>query len=174
MSGYGGMFFPLGAMREPDFVESVKGHGRVERREVWAVGASELGRYLERELGWPGVRQVGWIRRLRRPSYEAAWQQEELSTWVSSLDQAKAGPRAIAQGLRGHWAIENGVNWVRDVSMNEDRLHGRWIVLALAAIRNTAINLIRVMGYPFIPDGRREISAWPQYGVAILTQPLER
>jgi hypothetical protein len=161
-------------MRKPDWVESDKGHGRVERREVWVVGAGELGPYLERELRWPGVRQVGWIRRYRRPSHEVAWQQKGVSTWVSSLDQAKAGPRAIAQGLRGHWAIENGVHWVRDVSMDEDRLHARKIGLVLAAVRNTAINLIRGMGYAFIPDGRREISAWPQHGVAVLTRLSER
>ncbi len=161
-------------MRKADFVEWDKGHGRIERRAVWVVGAGELGPYLERELRWPGVRQVGWIRRSRRPSHALAWQQDKLSTWVSSLDGAKAGPAEVAEVLRGHWAIENGVHWVRDVSMDEDRLHGRAIGLVLAAVRNTAIDLIRGMGYAFIPDGRRELSARPQHGVTLLTRLSER
>jgi hypothetical protein len=44
----------------------------------------------------------------------------------------------------------------------------------LAAVRNTAINLIRAMGHAFIPDGRRELSARPQHGVALLTCSSER
>ncbi len=166
-------------MRKADFVEWDKGHGRIERRAVWAVGAGELGPYLERELRWPGVRQVGWVRRSSRPAHASGWRQDKLSTWVSSLDGAKAGPKEIAKGLRGHWAIENGVHWVRDVwvrdvTMDEDRLHGRAIGLVLAAVRNTAINLIRGLGYAFIPDGRRELSARPQHGVTLLTRLSER
>lgn len=44
----------------------------------------------------------------------------------------------------------------------------------LAAVRKTAINLIREMVYAFIPDGRRELSARPQHGVALLTCSSER
>ena len=160
-------------MRKADFVEWDKGHGRVERRAVWVVEAGELGPYLERELRWPGVRQVGWIRRSRRSIHAVGWQQDKLSTWVSSLEGARAGPKEIAEGLRGHWAIENGVHLVRDVTMDEDRLHGRLIGLVLAAVRNTAINLIRGLGYDYIPDGRRELSARPQHGLTLLTHLSE-
>ncbi len=160
-------------MRKPDFVQLDKGHGRIEQREVWVVGAGELGQYLARYYGWPGVRQVGWIRRYRKHVGEVDWEQKKVSTWITSMDVAKANPAKIAEGLRTHWGVEV-VHWIRDVTMDEDRLHGRMIGLPLAAIRNTAINLIRKLRYRFIPDGRRVISARTDFGLALLTRRLER
>lgn len=159
-------------MRRPDYTEVDKGHGRVERRELWAVEAGPLGAYLVQEYGWPGVRQVGWVQRWRRAS-AAGRESAEWETWISSATWEQARPATIAQGLRGHWAIENGVHWVRDVTWGEDRLHGRAIGLVLATLRNTAMNLIRRLEYRFIPDGWRWISARQDYGLPILTQPLE-
>jgi hypothetical protein len=57
---------------------------------------------------------------------------------------------------------------VRDVSYAEDRLHGRKIGLCLSIFRNEFINLIRRQGYPFIPDGWREIANLPDRGVNLL------
>ena len=50
---------PHGKLRPPDVVEIDKGHGRVERRELWVVDGQELGIYLEQEYHWPRVKQVG-------------------------------------------------------------------------------------------------------------------
>lgn len=50
--------------------------------------------------------------------------------------------------LRQHWAIENGVFRVRDVTYDEDRLHDRKIGLGLSSIRNAAITLLRQCAYP--------------------------
>jgi hypothetical protein len=132
-------------MRKADFVEWDKGHGRVERRAVWVVGAGELGPCLERELRWPRVRQVGWIRRSSRPVHAVGWQEDKLSTWVSSLEEAKAGPNQIAEGLRGHWAIENKLFHVKDDGFGEDRhvlgSHRSGAVMGL--LRGAALNLLR-------------------------------
>lgn len=154
-------------------MEVNKGHGRIERREVWVVGARELGVYLQQEYGWPGLEQVGWARRLSRRLSDSAWQKGEVRTWVSSSAIEQAGPKEIAQSLRGHWTIENGLHWVRDVTWDEDRLHGRAIGLTLATVRNTAINLIRRLGFTFIPDGWRQISARRDHGLLILTSALK-
>ncbi len=48
--------------------------------------------------------------------------------------------------LRQHWMIENGVFQVRDVTHEEDRLHGRKIGLALSSLRHAAITLLRRLG----------------------------
>jgi hypothetical protein len=40
---------------------------------------------------------------------------------VTSLTFAQASPARLADLLRGHWAIENGLHWVRDVTFAEDR-----------------------------------------------------
>jgi predicted transposase YbfD/YdcC len=39
---------------------------------------------------------------------------------VTSLAHAQASPARLADLLRGHWSIENGLHWVRDVTFAED------------------------------------------------------
>ena len=135
------------------------------------VAAEELGAYLQQEYGWPAVQQVGWIRRARRRLGEATWQSVETWTWMTSAPPATAGPETLAQGLRGHWTIENRVHWVRDVTWQEDRSAARQIGPVLAAVRNTGMTLLRRLGHQFIPDGWRAIPARADHGLCFLTQP---
>jgi predicted transposase YbfD/YdcC len=44
---------------------------------------------------------------------------------ITSLSFAKARPARLADLIRGHWAIENGPHWVRDVTYAEDASHVR-------------------------------------------------
>jgi len=75
--------------------------------------------------------------------------------------------------LRGQWSIENGVFYVRDVTMDEDRLHGRKIAAGLSGIRNTALTLLRrLVPASYIPEARRKVAAMPDYGLHLLTMPL--
>jgi predicted transposase YbfD/YdcC len=137
------------------------------------VAAGELGPYLAREYGWPQVQQVGWVRRRWRRLTDPAWRGDETRTWITSLPPAIAGPEELARSLRGHWGIENGVHWVRDVTWQEDRGHGRAIGPRLATVRNTVINLLRGLGWPYVPDGRRYLTARRDYALPFLTRPLE-
>ena len=166
-------FPPQGQLCPPDLVSLDKAHGRLERRELWARDAADLGRYLEREYRWPGVRQAGLIRRWRRRPTSAGWEQVETHPWLSSLAPELAGAAVLAAGLRGHWAIENGLHYVRDVTYAEDRLHARVTAHLLAAIRNAALNLLRPLGFAFIPDARRSLAASPQLGLPLLAGPSE-
>lgn len=153
----------------PDAVQVDKGHGRIERRAVWVVDSRELGPYLEAEYGWRGVQLTGYIRRFRKKIGQKGWESVKRETWIATLGPEEVNAEDIAHLLRGHWAIENGAFRVRDVSYDEDRLHGRSIGVVLATLRNGAINLIRKLGYKYIPDGWREISARPDYGLEFLT-----
>ena len=63
---------------------------------------------------------------------------------------------------------------VRDVSYDEDRLHGRASGLGLTLIRNIAITLLRQQGHRYIPDGWRQLQAQPNRGLHLLYLPLER
>lgn len=68
--------------RPPDEVEVTKGHGRLEKQELWWVESVELGQYLEQEYDWPGLRWCGLIKRRRRKLTQAEWEEEEL-LWVA-------------------------------------------------------------------------------------------
>lgn len=154
----------------PDHVGVDKGHGRLERRDIWRVEAGELGSYLEQEYHWPGVTVCGRIRRRRQKGEEAA--EEEELTWIASAPLPQATPAQIQEWLRGHWGIENRVFRVRDVSYDEDRLHGRQIGPALAALRNGAITLIRRLGYAYVPDAWRHFSPCAPCLLLYLLAPL--
>jgi hypothetical protein len=99
---------------------------------------------------------------------------EDLHLAQQSTHRTGDGPCAsahlkdIAQALRGHWAVENGIFRVRDVSYDEDRLHGRKIGRSLSSFRNVAINIIRHERYPFIPDGWRDIASRLGHGIYLL------
>ncbi len=154
----------------PDAVAVDKGHGRLERRELWLVEAQELGRYLEQELHWPGVRACGLIRRWRRQGLLGP-ETEAEQVWVTSVPFAHLTPELVLGWLRHHWGIENRVFWVRDVSYGEDRLHGRKIGLGLACLRSGAINIIRRLGYRYLPDGWRSLSDSRQLLATLTTSP---
>ena len=141
--------------KAPDHVTVEKRHGRIEERALWWVEAEELGAYLEEEDDWPGVQVCGRIRRVR---WKGAEREVEEHLWVCSAPGEWATPERVQGWLRGHWGIENRVFWVRDVSYGEDRGHGRKIGLALAALRDGALNLIRRLGYRYVPDAWRAFS----------------
>jgi hypothetical protein len=149
-------------------VQCGKSNGREECREVWLVDGQEMTSYLQGELDWAGLRLCGWIRRSRKPIGATEWEDQKTHTWLSSLSVERVTAKEIAHALRGHWAVENGIFRVRDLSYDEDRLHGRKVARGLSSFRNVAINIIRHEGYPFVPDGWRDIASHPGLGLHLL------
>jgi hypothetical protein len=137
---------------------------------LWVVDSQEMTAYLAEEWQWRGMQLSGRIRRSRWTGSPEGEHSQETWTWVSSLSPAVGTPERIAQELRGHWAVENGIFRVRDVTYDEDRLHGRKIGHSLAMLRNAAITLIRREGYPYIPDGWRDIAVQNDHGFHLLTK----
>ncbi len=153
----------------PDWEETEKGHGRIETRRVWIVPCgADMGAYLREAFGWPGVQWCGWIQR-RREIIASGKVNEKAYVWVAGADFVwELTPEQAAGYLRRHWGIENGVFYVRDVTMDEDRLHGRKIGCGLSSIRNVALNLLRTLGAPYIPDARRRLAVRPDCGLPLL------
>ena len=60
---------------------------------------------------------------------------------VTSLAHAQASPARLADLLRGHWPIENGLHWVRDVTFTEDasQVRSGTAPQVMACLRNLAI-----------------------------------
>lgn len=59
--------------------------------------------------------------------------------------------------MRGHWAIENAVHHVRDVTFDEDRHQNRTGSgpQVLATIRNTVLSILRLTGHDAIAAALR-------------------
>jgi hypothetical protein len=122
------------------------------------VAAGELGPYLAQEWGWVGVQQVGWLRRQQQRRRNGAWTDETV-TLVVSQAPAQTRPEAVLARVRGHWGIERGLHWVRDVVDGEDHNRSRASGHVLASVRNTAISLFRLHGRPSIAAAQRFASA---------------
>ena len=62
---------------------------------------------------------------------------------------------------RRHWGIENRINWVRNVTLDEDRSQVRTgaAPLIMAALRNLTISLFRLAGEPNIAADLRRHAA---------------
>jgi hypothetical protein len=67
---------------------------------------------------------------------------------ITSLAFAQARPARLADLLRGHWAIENGLHWVRDVTFAEDASQLRTGAgpQVMACLRNLAIGALSHAG----------------------------
>lgn len=78
-----------------------------------------------------------------------AKKQTETAYYVTSVTRARADAARLLEIGRDHWgAIENGVHWVRDVDLDEDRCTIRTghAPQNFAAFRNAALNWLRRNG----------------------------
>ena len=67
---------------------------------------------------------------------------------ITSLPFEQAHPARLADLLRGHWTIENGLHWVRDVTFAEDasQLRAGTGPQVMACLRNLAIGALSRAG----------------------------
>lgn len=144
MSTSGSALFP------PRATTTDKGHGRLEERAIRAT--TDINDYL----AFPHVGQVFEIHRTRT-HLASGKTTEETVQGVTSLTPDRADPARLLQLARGHWAIENRLHWVRDVSYDEDRCRIRKGngPQVMASIRNLAISLLRLAGVNNIPQAHR-------------------
>lgn len=132
-----------------------KGHGRIERRTL--TSTTVLNGYLD----WPGVQQVCRIERERRIG---ARREAETVYYITSLPRTLAGPEDLLNLARNHWgAIENGLHWVRDEVLGEDRstIFRGHAPQNLAALRNAALNWLRAGGIDRISATLRSFARQP-------------
>lgn len=135
---------------------SEKGHGRLETRSLISGNA-----HIE-DVDWPGVAQV-MRRECERIVLKTGKLTHEVSYGLSSLRQEQADAAALEALWRGHWTIENGLHYVRDVSFGEDagRAATGSTPRALASVRNALLYLFRREGWRFVPD------ALAHYGASV-------
>ena len=145
-----------------------KGHGRIEERRTsvlreidWLDGA----RRFPGELRLPGAACL--VRAETRVEAKGATR-TETRFFISSraLTTAEA-----AEAIRGHWAIENRLHWVLDVTFADDqsRLRKGHGARNMATVRHFALNLVRTATDKRSIKSRRKIAGWdPDYLDAIL------
>ncbi len=96
---------------------------------------------------WPGLGQVLQIKRTIADKRTGRIMMDTAYA-ITSLSAGRATPAQLLQVWGEHWHIENKLHWGRDVTFDEDRstlLAGN-IPQVMAALRNIAISLLRVLG----------------------------
>ena len=111
-----------------------KGHGRHEQRYVTVI---------ENPLGLPeGWRDVAVVVQVNR---ERQWKGKTTSTTHYYIASRKESAQVMGHLVRKHWAIENELHWVLDVTFGEDanRTADRNASANLGVVRRTAIALLK-------------------------------
>ena len=103
-----------------------------------------LGRWLQ-SRGFVNAKQVIRVERVRRTR---GVETREVEYYLTSLGAAQATAFDLLSWIRKHWAIENQLHHVRDVTFDEDHCRVRKgdSAQVLAALRNVAIHLLHRVG----------------------------
>ena len=119
-----------------------KGHGRVEDRRVTAstrIDWLTSDRRFSGEYRFPAIAAIV---KVEATVYEKAKQSNQIRFYVTSRPVTAS---QFAEAIRGHWAIENSLHWVLDVTFNEDAARSRTghDPNNMAIVRHFAINMVR-------------------------------
>ena len=135
-----------------------KGHGRIEERRTtvlretdWLDGA----RRFPGELRLPGA---ACLVRTETRVESRSTSRTETRYFISS----RARTAAAAAAVREHWAIENRLHWVLDVTFADDqsRLRKGHGARNMATVRHFALNLVRTAKDRRSIKSRRKLAGW--------------
>jgi predicted transposase YbfD/YdcC len=126
-------------------------HGRHTRRTV-QVYAAPSG--LPQRWAKAGISRVVWVKRQGMRSGKLFEQVHcYLSNWI--LDAT-----TFLELIRNHWQIENGLHWVKDVTLQEDYppRRGGYAPISWAIFNSFVITLARRLGCRTVPDCIRDLA----------------
>jgi predicted transposase YbfD/YdcC len=149
-------------------VDVDKGHGRIEQRAVTVAHEVD---WLDSDRRFPGEIRLPDITTIIRVASRAELKDRgrfETRYYVSSASLSAA---RAAQAVRSHWAIENSLHWVLDVTFGDDqsRLRTGHGAKNMAVVRHFAINLVRSVTDKRSVRLRRKCATWnPDYLATML------
>jgi predicted transposase YbfD/YdcC len=164
-------YFADPAARAETVEELDKGHGRLETRR-YAV--SHEVDWLSGDRRFPDEPRLPGIRAIARVEAEVEKAGETSRATRYYLSSAPLTPGRLAQAVRGHWGIENGLHWVLDVVFREDqsRLRTGHGARNMAVVRHFAINAVRLAKGRRSIKTTRKLAGWnPDFLAGILIPP---
>jgi predicted transposase YbfD/YdcC len=86
------------------------------------------------------------------------------------LTREQADARRLLELVRSHWGIENGLHYVRDVTLGEDACQVRQEAApqVLAAIRNVVVHLLEGVKAASKAAATRHFAAHPKEAIPLL------
>lgn len=132
------LYFEDPLLTKPEsFIDYDKGHGRIETRECWVVTTIEW--LHDSHPKWSTIKSIIKIEATRELKGKIS---KETRYYISSLT---VSPEKTLKAIRCHWAIENSLHWVLDMSFNEDysRIRKENAPHVMAIFRHVALNLLQ-------------------------------
>jgi len=132
-------------------------HGRLVRRRVFASTEAAA---LDALSGWPGLHTVLAVESIRSLNSAPTKVESEIRYFLSSCPD---DPATLGKAIRSHWAVENALHWVLDVTFREDdsRVRDRTAARNLALLRKIALNIVgRDQTTKASVRARRKRAAW--------------
>ena len=120
-------------------------------------------------IKWPGLAQV-YQYQSQRENTKTGEITHQKQYGISSLSPEAASAEDLLKLRREHWTIENKVHWVRDNVLGEDASQARTGNLphVMAALRNTALSVLRFDGQTKIAEAIRFFASEPKLAVNII------
>jgi predicted transposase YbfD/YdcC len=143
-----------------------RAHGRIELRALKAVTVNHF--------GFPHAAQVLQVTRKTRELGTRRWRTVVVYA-ITSLTHAQASPARLADLVRGHWTIENGLHYIRDVTFAEDasQLRTGTGPQVMACLRNLVIGALSRAGPVNLAAALRRHARDPRRPLATLGISLE-
>jgi predicted transposase YbfD/YdcC len=131
-----------------------KEHGRLETRRVWACGDVEWLRQSHKK--WASIRSIVMV---EYSCETAKGPRREIRFYVSSLEP---DAKVIADVIRQHWGIENGLHWVLDMIFRDDecRIRKANAPANFTTIKHMASNILRGVRGKHSMRSKRHLAAW--------------
>lgn len=116
---------------------------------------------------WPGVEQVFRLERQRQVKGET---ELEVVYGLTSLSPVAADAQRLLEYTRGHWGIENGLHYIRDETLGEDRCRVRrgQAARVLASFRNVAVYLLKGTNHRSVAAATRTMTEDTQLALNLL------
>jgi predicted transposase YbfD/YdcC len=153
-------------------VDHDKGHGRIEQRRMSVLRETD---WLAGDRRFPGdLRLPGAACLLRAETRGETKGATRTETRYFIASRVLTAPDA-ATAVREHWAIENRLHWVLDVTFGDDisRLRKGHGARNMATVRHFALNLVRTLNERRSIKSRRKPAGWsPEYLQSILTSSV--
>lgn len=114
-----------------------KNHGRIERRKT----------RIYRLKAWEGlIESLAVVDRKTKVFNNRKQLWEERSERSYYVITCFLSAREASEGIRNHWYIENRENWVKDVSMGEDKCKIKKNAETMGIFRTIGLNQLRKNG----------------------------
>jgi len=128
-------------------------HGRIETREV--IATADIA-WLKQRHDWKNLTSIVMVLSTRETAAGIA---HEKRFYISSLP---ADAQTLADAIRSHWGVENGLHWVLDVNFRDDdcRIRKKNAPANFTTVKRATINALRRAPGKDSIKSKRLIAGW--------------